>query len=96
PAWEAWQAAVAPQAFQSALALPPGVPADRVQTLSKAFNALSSDGAYKKDYQKVIGQPSDALVGDEAVKTVKAGLKQLFEDYRKGLEYLKKLPREGS
>ncbi len=70
---------MAPQAFQAAVALPPGVPADRIRILGKAFEALAQDQAYQKDYQKVIGQPADALVGNDAVKVVDGGLKQLFD-----------------
>ena len=94
PIWEAWKAAVAPQAFQAAVGLPPGVPSDRVRILNKAFAALAQDQTYLKDYQKVIGQPADALVGDEAAKVVNKGLKQLFEEFQEGIEYLRGLPNK--
>jgi len=93
-AWEAWMAAVAPQAFQAAVGLPPGVPADRIRILSKAFESLAQDQAYQKDYQRVIGQPADALVGDEAVKVVDSGLKQLFDEFQEGVDYLRGLPQK--
>ena len=94
PAWKAWKSAVAPQAFQSAVGLPPGVPSDRVRILNKAFEDLAQDEAYQKEFQKVIGQPADASVGDEAAKVVNKGLKQLFEEFQEGIEYLRGLPKK--
>ncbi len=52
PAWEAWKAAVAPQAFQAAVGLPPGVPAERIRILSKAFTNLAQNQAYRKRLSK--------------------------------------------
>ncbi len=94
PAWKAWKAAVAPQAFQSAVGLPPGVPSYRVRILNKAFEDLAQDQAYQKEFQKVIGQPADASVGDEAAKVMRKGLMQLFEEFQEGLEYLRGLPKK--
>lgn len=95
PAWTAWKAAVAPQAFQTAVGLPPGVPADRIRILNKAFEDLAQDQAYRKEFQKVIGQPANALVGDEAAKVMRKGLKQLFEEFQEGIEFLRELPKKG-
>ncbi len=94
PAWEAWKAAVAPQAFQAAVGLPPGVPAGRIRILNKAFEDLAQDRAYLKDFQRVIGQSADALVGTEATKVVDSGLKQLFDEFQEGVNYLRGLPQK--
>jgi len=94
PAWEAWKAAVAPQAFQAAVGLPPGVPAGRIRILNKAFEDLAQDQAYQKDYQRVIGQSANALVGTEATKVVDSGLKQLFDEFQVGVNYLRGLPQK--
>ncbi|MFQ5682682.1 MAG: Bug family tripartite tricarboxylate transporter substrate binding protein [Candidatus Binatia bacterium] len=91
--WEAWKAAVAPQTFQSSVALPPNVPADRLAILSKAFEAMTRDKAYQRDFQKTLNQPANALIGDDAARVVKDGLKRLFEGYKEGIEYLKNLPK---
>jgi len=93
PAWQAWKAAVAPQAFQAAVGLPPGVPSDRIRILNKAFESLAQDQAYQRDFQKVIGQPADALVGDDAAKIVESGLTQLFNEFQEGVNYLRGLPQ---
>jgi len=71
-----------------------GVPTGRIRILNKAFEDLAQDQAYQKDYQKVIGQPAAALVGDEAAKVVNKGLKQLFEEFQDGIEYLRRLPNK--
>ena len=92
--WEAWKAAVAPQLFQSSVALPPNVPADRIATLSKAFKELEKDKAYQKDFERILNKPAKALVGDEARKVVDQGLKQLFDEFKEGIEYLKTLPKK--
>lgn len=93
-AWEAWQAAVAPQSFQSALAIPPNVPEERVEILSKAFEAMSRDPKYRAEHEKTLLVPADADTGKAADRVVNAGLKQLFEQYSQGVEYLKKLPEK--
>jgi len=92
PAWEAWKAAVAPQSFQGAVAIGPNVPAERAAILSKAFGDMTRDPKYRKEYERAVQVPADAKTGGEANAAVQAGLKQLFEQYNEGVEYLKKLP----
>lgn len=92
--WQAWQAATAPQGFQSSVALPPNVPAERIAILSKAFQALEKDKAYQKDFERILNKPAKAMVGDEATSVVNKGLKQLFDEYSEGVEYLKGLPKQ--
>lgn len=94
PAWEAWQAAVVPQAFQSSLGLAPGVPSERLEILSEALEKMEKDPAYQKDYEHVLGLSAGALVGNDAARVVKAGLKQLFEDYKQGVQYLRALSQK--
>ena len=92
--WEAWKAASAPQAFQSAVGLPPGVPSERVAILRKAFKAVTEDPAFRADFQKTLGIPADAIVGKKAASLVDTGLKQLFDEFGEGVEYLRGLPKK--
>lgn len=92
-AWQAWQAAVAPQSFQAAVAVGPNVPTERLATLSKAFGDMSNDPTYRSEYERSVQVPADAKTGVEANAAVQVGLKQLFEQYQEGVEYLKKLPQ---
>jgi tripartite-type tricarboxylate transporter receptor subunit TctC len=93
-AWEGWQAAVVPQGFQSSLGLAPGVPAERLKILSEALRKMEEDPAYRKDYEQILGLSAGALVGDDATRIVKAGLKQLFDDYKGGVDYLRDLSKK--
>lgn len=92
--WEAWKAASAPQAFQSAVGLPPGVPSERVAILRKAFKSVTEDPAFRADFKKTLGIPADAIVGKKAARVVDTGLKQLFEEFGEGVEYLRGLPKK--
>jgi tripartite-type tricarboxylate transporter receptor subunit TctC len=94
PAWQAWQAAVAPQSFQSSVAIGPNVPAERLEILNKAFAEMSKDPTYQKEHVRAVQVPADAKTGGDANAAVQAGLKQLFEQYNEGVEYLKKLPEQ--
>lgn len=94
PAWEAWKAAVVPQAFQSAIGLPPGSPAKAVAILSAALEKMEKDPAYQRDAEKVMGPTPTAVVGDGARQLVETGLTRLFDEYKTGVEYLRELPKK--
>ncbi|MBI2358565.1 MAG: hypothetical protein HYV04_06610 [Deltaproteobacteria bacterium] len=90
-AWDAWRALVVPQAFQGMISLPAGVPSERVAVVSHALEKLTRDPAYREEYEKVLGQPADALMGERADRVVKTAVKRLFEDYQEGVRYLREL-----
>lgn len=94
PAWEAWKAAVVPQGFQSSLGLPPGVPPEVTAILSNGLKQMEKDPAYRKDSQKILGDLAEAVVGEEASQTVRAGLKQLYDEYKTGIQYLRDLAKK--
>jgi tripartite-type tricarboxylate transporter receptor subunit TctC len=94
PRWEAWKAAVIPQAFQYSIGLTPGVPSDRVAILSSALAKMTDDPEFRAEFEKTLGEPPAALIGEQADRIVKDGLKKLFEDYRDGLRYLRSLARQ--
>lgn len=94
PLWEAWKAAVVPQAFQYSIGLAPGVPPDRTQILSRALEKMTQDPAFREDFERNLGDPPDALLGEQADRAVKDGLKKLFEDYQAGVRYLRDLAKK--
>lgn len=95
PAWDAWKAATLPaQAFQSVVAIPAGVPSDRVTILRRAFEQVTEDPAFQADYEKTLDTSAHAITGEEAGAVVDAALKQLFEDYQDGVEYLQQMPQK--
>ena len=49
---EVWELLVIPQEFGRPFAAPPGVPADRLAALQKAFDATMKDPAYRADTEK--------------------------------------------
>ena len=91
PRWEAWKAAVIPQAFQYAIGVTPGVPADRIAILSSALEKMTREPAFREDFEKALGEPPDPLIGEPGDRVVKDGLKKLFEDYQTGVRYLREL-----
>lgn len=94
PAWEAWKAAVVPQVFQYSIGVAPGVPRDRVAILSRALEKMTQDPAFREDFERALGEPPDALIGEQADRVVKDGLKKLFEDYQVGVRYLRDLGKK--
>lgn len=93
-AWEAWKAAILPaQAFQNVVAVPAGVPPERVAILQRAFGQMTDDPAFRADYEKTLDTQVRAITGEEAAGVVDAALEQLFEDYQSGVEYLRQMPR---
>lgn len=94
PLWEAWKAAVVPQVFQYSVGVAPGVPSDRIAILSRALEKMTQDPAFREDFEKAMGEPVDALVGEQADRVVKDGLKKLFEDYQAGVRYLRDLAKK--
>ena len=94
PAWEAWKAAVIPQGFQYSVGVTPGVPAERIAILTRAFEQVTADPAFRNDFTKALGEPPDALIGERADRMVKDGLKKLFDEYQAGLRYLRDLAKE--
>jgi tripartite-type tricarboxylate transporter receptor subunit TctC len=91
PRWEAWKASVIPQAFQYAIGVTPGVPADRIAMLSDALGKMTHDPAFREDFEKSLGEPPDALIGEQADRLVKDALKKLFEDYKAGIAHLREM-----
>ncbi|MFQ5918165.1 MAG: Bug family tripartite tricarboxylate transporter substrate binding protein [Candidatus Binatia bacterium] len=69
PKWEAYKL-MGPtiRTLNRSLALPPGVPADRVAELRVAFKKLYSDPAYVKNWEKIFGLRLDFISGDDADK----------------------------
>lgn len=94
PAWEAWKAAVIPQAFQYSIGLTPGVPAEQIATLTRGFEEMTRNPAFRNDFTKALGEPPDALIGASADRMVKDGLKKLFDEYQAGLRYLRDLAKK--
>jgi tripartite-type tricarboxylate transporter receptor subunit TctC len=91
--WQAWKAAVIPQAFQYSVGLHPGTPRERVKILSEGFAKMTQDAEFRADFEKALGEPPDAVVGDQAEGIVKAGVQKLFEDYKNGVDYLRELSK---
>jgi tripartite-type tricarboxylate transporter receptor subunit TctC len=89
PRWEAWKAAVIPQAFQYSVGLHSGTPRDRVSTLSQAFAKMTEDPEFRADFEKALGEAPDPTTGESADRIVKDAVKKLFEDYKAGVEYLR-------
>jgi tripartite-type tricarboxylate transporter receptor subunit TctC len=94
PAWEAWKAAVVPQAFQYSIGVAPGVQPDRVAILSRALEKMTQDPAFRDEFERALGEPPDALIGEQADRVVKDGIKKLFEDYQAGVRYLRDLGKK--
>ena len=91
--WQAWKAAVIPQAFQYSVGLHPNTPRDRVKTLSDAFAKMTRDAEFRAEFEKALGEAPDAIMGDQADRIVKDGVKKLFEDYKPGVDYLRELSK---
>lgn len=91
--WQAWKATVIPQAFQYSVGLHPGTPRERVRTLSEAFAKMTQDAAFRSEFEKALGEPPDAIMGDQADRIVKDGVKKLVDDYKAGVDYLRELSR---
>src|SRR5918995_2648651 len=89
PRWEAWKAAVIPQAFQYSVGLHPGTPRDRITMLSQAFAKMTQDPEFRADFEKALGEAPDPTTGEAADRVVKDAVKKLFEDYKAGVEYLR-------
>lgn len=94
-AWDAWKAAILPaQAFQNVVALPAGVPPERLAILQRAFAEVTDDPAFRADYEKTLDTDVRAITGEEAASVVDGALAQLFEKYQDGVEYLRQMPRQ--
>ena len=89
PRWEAWKAAVIPQAFQYSVGLHAATPRDRISTLSQAFAKMTQDPEFRADFEKALGEAPDPTTGEAADRIVKDAVKKLFEDYKAGVEYLR-------
>jgi tripartite-type tricarboxylate transporter receptor subunit TctC len=90
-AWEAWKAAVVPQTFQYSVATTPGVPAERLAILVRAFEKMTQDPAFRKEFENSLGEPPHAVIGESADRLVKDGLNKLFDEYQEGVRYLREL-----
>jgi tripartite-type tricarboxylate transporter receptor subunit TctC len=91
--WQAWKASVIPQAFQYSVGLHPGTPRERIRTLSEAFAKMTQDTAFRAEFEKALGEPPDAIMGDQADRIVKDGVKKLVDDYKPGVDYLRELSK---
>jgi tripartite-type tricarboxylate transporter receptor subunit TctC len=89
--WQAWKAAVIPQAFQYSIGLHPSTPRDRITILSQAFAKVTQDSDFRSEFEKAMGEPPEAIIGEQADRIVKDGVKKLFEDYKPGVEHLRSL-----
>lgn len=92
--WEAWKAAVIPQAFQYSIGVAPGVPPERIAVLSRALEQMTQDSEFRAEFERALGDSPDALIGEKADHLVKDGLKKLFEDYQAGVNYLRELGKK--
>jgi tripartite-type tricarboxylate transporter receptor subunit TctC len=92
-AWEAYKALVVPLTIQQTAALPAGVPADRVQILTRAFVSMAEDPAFRQEYEKALGVAGDIFVGPKADQAMKSAVKQL-EELRDGVRYLRDFPQK--
>ena len=91
--WAAWKASVIPQAFQYSVGLHPSTPRDRVRILTDAFAKMTRDADFRAEFEKALGEPPDAIMGEQADRIVKDGVKKLFEDYKAGVDYLRDLSK---
>lgn len=91
--WQAWKAAVIPQAFQYSVGLHPGTPRDRIKALSDAFAKMTQDADFRAEFANALGEPPDAIVGDQADHIVQDGVKKLFEDFKAGVDYLRDMSK---
>ncbi|MGH7853463.1 MAG: Bug family tripartite tricarboxylate transporter substrate binding protein [Candidatus Binatia bacterium] len=91
--WQAWKAAVIPQAFQYSVGLHPGTPRDRIKILSDAFAKMTQDAEFRSEFAKALGEPPDAILGEQADRIVKDGVKKLFDDYKSGVDYLRDMSK---
>ena len=89
--WQAWKAAVIPQAFQYSVGLHPDTPRERIATLSQAFAKMTQDPEFRADFASALGEPPDAILGEQADRIVKDGVKKLFDDYKPGVDYLRQM-----
>ncbi|MGH7823935.1 MAG: Bug family tripartite tricarboxylate transporter substrate binding protein [Candidatus Binatia bacterium] len=92
--WEAWKAAVIPQAFQYSIGVSPGVPPERIAILSDALAKMTQDAEFRAEFEKALGEPPDAMIGKQADRIVKDGLKKLFDDYQTGVRYLRDMAKK--
>jgi len=93
PRWQAWKAAVIPQAFQYAVGLHPNTPRDRIAILSQAFQKMTHDSEFRAEFEKALGEPPEAVFGEQADRIVKDGVKKLFEDYKAGVDHLRAMAK---
>lgn len=91
--WQAWKAAVIPQAFQYSVGVHPATPRDRIKVLSEAFAKMTQDADFRAEFEKSLGEPPDAVMGDQADRIVKDGVKKLFDDYKPGVDYLREMSK---
>jgi tripartite-type tricarboxylate transporter receptor subunit TctC len=91
--WQAWKAAVIPQAFQYSVGLHPGTTRERVATLNEAFAKMTRDPEFRSEFEKSLGEAPDAVLGEQADRIVKDGVKKLFDDYQAGVNYLRELAK---
>jgi tripartite-type tricarboxylate transporter receptor subunit TctC len=91
--WQAWKASVIPQAFQYSVGLHPGTSREAIKTLSDAFAKMTQDAAFRSEFEKALGEPPDAIMGDQADRIVKDGVKKLMDDYKAGVDYLRELSK---
>jgi hypothetical protein len=52
---------------------------------------MTQDAEFRADFEKALGEPPDAIIGEQADRIVKDGVKKLFEDYKSGVEYLRNI-----
>jgi len=59
--------------------------------LSQAFAQMTQDAEFRFDFDKALGEPPDVIIGAQADRIVKDGVKKLFEDYKSGVDYLRNM-----
>lgn len=69
------------------------LPKEGVAILRRAFKFVTEDPGFKADFKKTLGMPVNAIVGERAKEVVSTSLKQLYEDHKEGVDYLRDLPK---
>lgn len=55
---------------------------------------MMRDSAFRGEFEQALGDPPDALVGEQADRVVKEAVKKLLEDYQAGVDYLRALAKK--
>jgi hypothetical protein len=54
---------------------------------------MTQDADFRAEFANALGEPPDAIMGDQADRIVKDGVKKLIEDYKAGVDYLRDMSK---